>query len=180
MSKRTILTRPVDRADFRERLQSVSNRRLRERLQSILWVDEGMEAKDAATKIGRCRQSVASFVELFNKGGIERLLKIGRGPGRKSKLEKKHRGQLLRWILQGPRRFNLPFSNWDCPRLVYQIKRQWNIILSDEQVRRILHQEGYVLARPKHKLPERDLKLHSKKNGKFRSIWLAPKIMANA
>jgi len=175
MARYTVISRPVDRIKLMEKLRSLSNRRLRERIQSILWIDEGLEAKEAAEKIGRCRQSVGDFVKLFNQGGIERLLQIGRGPGRNSRLKTTHRKTLLRWIIQGPRRAGLAFSNWDCPRLVWQIKRKWGIGLSDEQVRRILHQEGCSLMRPKHKLPPRDKILHSKKNGRFIGFWRAPK-----
>ena len=175
MARHTILSRPVDRAKLKTRLASLSNHRLRERIQSILWIDEGMEAKEAAEKIDRCRQSVADFVNRYNEGGIDSLLRIGRGPGRQSKLKKTHRIKLLQWIAQGSREQGLSFSNWDCPRLVRQIKRKWNIDLSDEQVRRILHQEKCSLMRPRHKLPARNAILHSKKNGKFAVYWQAPK-----
>lgn len=171
MARHTIVSRPVDRIKLREKLRSLSNRRLRERIQSILWIDEGLEAKETAEKIGRCRQSVSDFVKLFNQGGMERLLQIGRGPGRKSQLNKTHRKTFLRWIMQGPRQAGLSFSNWDCPRLAWQIKKIWGIRLSDEQVRRILHQEGCSLVRPKHKLPARNEILHSKKNGRFVGFW---------
>ena len=175
MARHTILSRPVDRAKMKTRLVSISNYRLRERIQCILWIDGGMDAKEAAEKIGRCRQSVAGFVNRYNEGGVDCLLRIGRGPGRQSKLKKTHRIKLLQWIMQGSRKQGLSFSNWDCPRLAWQIKRKWNISLSDEQVRRILHQEKCSLMRPRHKLPARNAILHSKKNGKFIGYWQAPK-----
>lgn len=174
MARHTVISHPVDRVMLKEKLHSISNRRLRERIQSILWIDEGMKANEVAEKIGRCRQSVGDFVKLFNQGGIERLLQIGRGPGRSSQLKRNHRKTMLRWIVKGPRQTGLSFSNWDCPRLVWQIKKIWGITLSDEQIRRILHQEGCSLMRPKHMLPKRDMILHSKKNGRFAGIWLVP------
>ena len=173
--RHTIITRTVDRAKLKARLLSLSNPRLRERIQSILWIEEGMDAVEVAEKIGRCRQSVADFVSKYNEGGIDSLLRIGRGPGRQSKLKKFHRVKLLQWITQGSRKQGLSFSNWDCPRLAWQIKRKWNIILSDEQVRRILHQEKCSLMRPRHKIPARDAVLHGKKNGKFAGYWQTPK-----
>lgn len=176
MARHTQLLERVNRSMLRERLRSIANRRLRERLQTILWIDDGIEAKEVAEKIGRCRQSVAAFVRLFNQGGIERLLQVGRGPGRQSKLTQERRREILHWIRKGPRPLGLSFSNWDCPRLAYYMKKRWNIALSDEQVRRVLHQEGCTLMRPKHKLPRRDPLLHRKKNGIFRGFWVHPKM----
>lgn len=174
MARKTQLLRAVNRKQIQERLRSLSNRRLRERLQALLFLDDGLEAQDVAEKIGRCRQSVAAFVRLFNQGGVERLTSIGRGPGRQSRLSPSHRKTLRRWIQQGPRKQGFPLSNWDCPRLVYAIQKQWKIALSDEQVRRILHSLGCTLLRPKHELPKQNPAHHSKKNATLRGCWHAP------
>ena len=174
MAKQTVLTRKVDVQRLERFLQREARRRIRERLQAILWIYSGELAQDVAKKIGRCRQSVAGFVELFNEQGLQGLLTIGRGPGRQPRLSVAQKRQILSWIHKGPRALDLPFNLWDCKRLSHEIKKQWGIPLTDERVRQILHELGATLLRPKHKLPSVSPSLRRKKNGRSKPFWRWP------
>jgi transposase len=150
---RTIsITRELDTKRISKLLEKEARRRIRERLQALLLVHGGEDAQDVAGKIGRCRQAVSSYIEHFNSHGLEGLLHIGRGPGRKSLLNSRQRKTLLTWIEKGPRLLGYSFNLWDCKKLACHIKRKWNIVLSDERVRQILHESGACVLRPKHKL----------------------------
>ncbi len=156
------------------RLRTEPNRRLRDRLQALQWVSSGVSVQEVARRIGRCRQSVSSFVHRFNQSGMDGLLHVGRGPGRSSRLSVAQWDKVVEWIRCGPRDMGHPFSNWDCKRLSVVIQKTWKVRLSDEQVRRQLHRLGCRLLRPKHALPGRDEKDRFKKNESSRHLWLAP------
>ena len=174
MPKQTILTRKVDVRRLERLLKREAHRRIRERLQAILWISTGVLAQEVAKKIGRCRQSVAGFVRLFNGQGLQGLLTIGRGPGRQPCLSLEKKRQILSWIQKGPRALGLPFNLWDCKRLSHEIKKQWAVSLTDERVRQILHELGATLLRPKHKLPSVSPSLRRKKNGTSKPFWRWP------
>jgi transposase len=84
MAKTIQLTRRVPARALELRLKRESNRRLRDRLQAVQWVSEGLPVQDVARRIGRCRQAVSSFLHKFNREGLKGLLSVGRGPGRQS------------------------------------------------------------------------------------------------
>lgn len=168
------LTRRVPVKALEIKLKIESNRRLRDRLQALQWVSSGVSVQDAARRIGRCRQSVSSFVHRFNQDGMDGLLHVGRGPGRRSRLTAKKWDKVVEWISRGPRDMGYPFSNWDCKRLAIAIHKTWKVRLSDEQVRRQLHRLGCRLLRPKHSLPGKNKRERSKKNESSKYLWLAP------
>ena len=172
---RTIqITRPVPVQLLEGKLKSESNRRLRDRIQAVLWIKAGVSLQDAGKRIGRCRQSVSSFIDKFNKEGLSGLLQIGRGPGRQSCLTAAQWSEVAGWIRSGPRDLGLPFSNWDCKRLAIFIYKNWKVKLSDEQVRRQLYKLGCRVLRPTRSLLGNDPVDRAKKNGLCGFCWLAP------
>jgi transposase len=168
------LTRPVPRARLVARLKTEVNRRLRERLQAVLEISDGQPAYVVAARVGRCRQSIATFIHRFNVEGLPGLLTVGRGPGRQSQLRPRQWQHVVQWLRDGPRAHGWPFSNWDCRRLAVAIQRRWRVRLSDEQVRRTLHTLGCALLRPRHQLPLAPARERGKKNEPWRGYWQAP------
>ena len=168
------VTRPIRRTHLFACLRRERRARLRERLQALLWVMEGQPASRVAQQLGRCRQSICGFVHRFNTAGLRGMLTIGRGPGRQSQLSPARWATVVEWIRRGPRACGEPFSNWDCRRLAATIHRRWHIRLSDEQVRRKLHQFGCGLLRPRHQLPAATAWERRKKNERWRFSWQPP------
>ena len=153
MPRQTVLTRPVARSRVAALLKREATRRLRERLQALWWLSEGMPAVDVAAKLGRCRQRVAAFVERYNAHGLRALRQVGRGPGRRATLQRRHQTTLARWIRQGPRACGYGVNLWNCKLLAHHVAKTWRLRLSDESIRRTLHQLGAYLLRPRHQLP---------------------------
>lgn len=153
MPKATVLTRPVDHQRLIVLLRREANRRLRERLQALAWLSEGVPAIEVAAKLGRCRQTVAAFVERYNTQGLRGLRTVGRGPGRQATLQARHRQALARWIREGPRASGYGVNLWTCKLLAHHVSKRWGLTLSDESIRRTLHQLGARLLRPRHRLP---------------------------
>jgi len=153
MPRQTVLTRPVNRQHLMRLLKREANRRLRERLQALWWLHEGLPAVEVATKLGRCRQTVAGFVQRYNTQGLRGLRAVGRGPGRRAVLQPRHRQVLARWIRRGPRACGYGVNLWSCKLLAHQVAKTWDIQLSDEAIRLTLHALGARLLRPRHRLP---------------------------
>jgi transposase len=153
MPRQTVLTRPVDRPRVAALLKREATRRLRERLQALWWLSEGVPAVEVAAKLGRCRQTVAAFVERYNAHGLRGLRQVGRGPGRRAVLQRRHRTTVARWIRQGPRTCGYGVNLWSCKLLAHHVANTWRLRLSDESIRRLLHQLGARLLRPRHQLP---------------------------
>ena len=143
MPRSTVLTRGVDRQRVAVLLRREANRRLRERLQALWWLSEGMPAVAVAVKLGRCRQTVATFVERYNTQGLRGLRYVGRGPGRRSPLTTRHRARLTRWVRQGPRACGYGVNLWTCKLLAHHVAKTWRLRLSDETIRRTLHHLGF-------------------------------------
>lgn len=165
MPRQTVLTRPVNRQQVAALLKREANRRLRERLQALWWLAEGLPAIAVAAKLGRCRQTVAAFVARYNTQGLRGLRQVGRGPGRRPRLTPRQRQALARWIRQGPRACGYGVNLWTCKLLAYHVVKTWRIRLSDEAIRLTLHQLGARLLRPRHRLPAVPAWRRAKKNG---------------
>jgi len=166
MPRATALTRSVNRPRVAVLLRREVHRRLRERLQALWWLSEGLPAVEVAAKLGRCRQTVAGFVARYNAQGLRGLRQVGRGPGRQATLQARHRKTLTRWIREGPRACGYGVNLWTCKLLAHQVSKQWGLALSDESVRRTLHQLGAHLLRPRHQLPTVPPWRRREKNGR--------------
>jgi transposase len=165
MPRATELTRSVNRQRIAALLRREVHRRLRERLQALWWLSEGLPAVEVAAKLGRCRQTVAVFVERYNAQGLRGLRQVGRGPGRQATVHGRHRKTLARWIREGPRACGYGVNLWTCKLLAHHVSKQWGLTLSDESVRRTLHQLGAHLLRPRHQLPVVPAWRRREKNG---------------
>ena len=166
MPRSTVLTRGVDRQRVAVLLRREANRRLRERLQALWWLSEGMPAVEVAAKLGRCRQTVAAFVERYNVEGLRGLRHVGRGPGRRATWQRRHQRALTRWVRQGPRACGYGVNLWTCKLLAHHVSKQWGLTLSDESIRRTLHHLGAHLLRPRHQLPTVPAWRRREKNGR--------------
>lgn len=166
MPRATVLTRPVNRQRVAALLRREANRRLRERLQALWWLSEGLPAVAVAAKLGRCRQTVAAFVESYNTHGLRELRQVGRGPGRQAILQPRHRRVVAQWIRQGPRACGYGVNLWSCKLLAHHVAKTWGLQLSHESIRRTLHQLGAHLLRPRHQLPAVPPWRRREKNGR--------------
>src|SRR3989338_9206557 len=165
MPRQTVLTRPVDRPRVAALLKREATRRLRERLQALWWLSEGLPAVEVATKLGRCRQTVAAFVQRYNAQGLRGLRQVGRGPGRRPRLRARQRQELARWIRRGPRACGYGVNLWTCKLVAHHVAKTWDIQLSDEAIRLILHDLGARLLRPRYRLPAVPAWRRREKNG---------------
>ena len=84
-------------------------------------------------------------------GGINALHPI-KPPGRTSRATPAFRKALCKVVRTSPLKLGYGFSNWTAGRLAEHMARATGIRFSNDQIRRILHQEGFSYQRPKHTL----------------------------
>jgi transposase len=77
-------------------------------------------------------------------------LKPRKPPGRTSAATPAYRQALREAVNTPPPTLGYGFSVWSVARLNEHLKRQTKISFSEDQLRRILHEEGFSYQRPKH------------------------------
>jgi transposase len=77
-------------------------------------------------------------------------LRPGKPPGRSSAATPAYRKTLRETVKTQPQTLGYGFSVWSVARLNEYLKKQTGISFSEDQLRRILHQEGFSFQRPKH------------------------------
>lgn len=113
------------------------------------------DSKDTIVSIARqlrCSvETVKRVRKLYRMGGVNALYPI-KPPGRPSRATPRFRTLVAKVIKTSPRRLGYGFSTWSASRLAEHMAQVSGIRFSDDQIRRILHQEGYSFHRPKHTL----------------------------
>ena len=71
-------------------------------------------------------------------------------PGRTSRATPAYRAALRQAVLTPPQTLGYGFSVWSVGRLAAHLGQHTGITFSDDQLRRLLHQEGFSFQRPKH------------------------------
>jgi transposase len=83
-----------------------------------------------------------------------RLLSVADQPrsGRPSLITATYRRELRRALLKGPLALGYVFTVWSIARLRTYLHQRTGIALSVNRLRRLVHEQGFVVARPKHTL----------------------------
>ncbi len=111
------------------------------------------------TAVGRSRMSIVhdlgcspGTVDNVRKRYRERGLGLKRRkpPGPKSRATPHYRAALRKAVQTPPQTLGFGFSVWSVARLAKYLQTQTGISFSEDQLRRILHQEGFSFQRPKH------------------------------
>jgi putative transposase len=71
-------------------------------------------------------------------------------PGRTSAATPEYRQTLRKTVNTSPLALGYGFSVWSVARLNQHLKKETGISFSEDQLRRLLHQEGFSFQRPKH------------------------------
>ena len=113
------------------------------------------ESKDTiatiASRLGYSPETVKRIRKLYRMGGVNALHPV-KPPGRTSRATPAFRKALRKVVQLSPMKLGYGFSNWTAGRLAEHMAKATGIRFSDDQIRRILHQEGFSYQRPKHTL----------------------------
>ena len=117
----------------------------------ILMSDSRDTIATIAQRLGCGTDTVVRIRRLYRKGGVKALLPI-KPPGRPSRATPAFIDQMKQTVQTNPLTLGYGFSTWSAARLAQHLKKITGIGFSDDQLRRLLHQEGFSIHRPKHTL----------------------------
>jgi putative transposase len=112
------------------------------------------------TAVGRSKYSIANDLgcspgtvdivrKRYREEGVAGL-EPGKPTGRKSRATPEYRAELREALRTPPAQLGYGFSVWSVARLGAHLKRRTGIAFGDDQLRRIVHDEGFSFQRPKH------------------------------
>lgn len=120
----------------------------------VLKSDIGETLASIAEELGCGTDTVVRVRRRYRQGGVKALRPV-KPPGRKSRAGPGFIVQMKQTVKTSPRTLGYGFSTWSAARLAGHLARKTGIRFSDDQMRRLLHDHGFSVHRPKHTLKGR-------------------------
>jgi transposase len=117
----------------------------------ILRSHAGSSIAQIADFLGCSADTVKRVRKLYRQGGIDALHPRD-SPGRPTRATDAFRQQLRQTVQTCPLTLGYGFATWSAARLAEHLAGQTGIRFSDDQMRRLLKEEGFSFQRPKHTL----------------------------
>jgi transposase len=135
-----------------ERLRSDTDRaRVYRNATIILQTADGRSKAELSLALGCSISTIDRVRGRYRQCGLSGLLPV-KPPGRPSRARADYRAALAEAVQTPPQSLGYGFSTWNVPRLAAHLKKITRITFSEDQTRRLLHQEGFSIQRPKHTL----------------------------
>jgi transposase len=115
----------------------------------ILMSDAGDTIAFIARRLGCTTFTVNRVRRLYRQAGIDALRPL-KPPGRPSRATPEFLAAMKQAVATNPLTLGYGFSTWSATRLAAHLAKGTGIRFSDDQMRRLLHQHGYSVHRPKH------------------------------
>ncbi len=144
---------PSQRRQLRAGLHQAGDVRHYQRVLALLELDRGESVAAVASRLGVTRQTIYNWAGAFEQ--VPRLATLGDqyGVGRPSLWTEELRQRLRRALRRRPGAFGYAVPNWTVPLLQELLARDGGPQMSDDTIRRQLHDLGYVWKRYRYVLP---------------------------
>jgi transposase len=140
----------------------------------ILLSDSRDTIASIAKRLGCGTDTVNRMRRLYRKGGVQALYPI-KPPGRPPRATPAFLREMKQAVQANPLTLGYGFSNWSVVRLAEHLAKVTGIRFSDDQLRRLLHQEGFSVHRPKHTMKgKRDEAAYEKAKKKLARLKKTP------
>lgn len=140
----------------------------------ILMSDSRDTIAVIARRLGCGTDTVVRVRRLYRRGGAEALRPI-KPPGRPGRAGPEFLRQMGQAVQTSPLILGYGFSTWSGARLAEHLARVTGIRFSTDQLRRLLHREGFSVQRPKHTLKgKRDEAAYAKAKGELTALKKKP------
>lgn len=116
---------------------------------AILMTAVGRPKHDIAHDLGCSPATIDNVRRRYRERGLAGLRRV-KPPGRPSAATPAYRVALREAVLTPPAHHGYGFSVWSVARLNEHLRRRTGVSFSEDQLRRLLHQEGFTFQRPKH------------------------------
>ncbi len=123
-----------------------------------------------AKRLGCSTDTVTRVRRLYRKGGVLALRPV-KPPGRRGRATPEFLGQMRQAVQTNPMTLGYGFSTWSVVRLAEHLAKMTGVRFSDDQLRRLLHREGFSVQRPKHTMKgKRDEADYQKAKGELMAL----------
>jgi transposase len=129
--------------------------RVAKRLQAVVMNAEGHSSGEIARILKAPRSKTSEWLRRYEEHGVEGLLE-GHRSGRPAELDEKQRRQLGDILDSGPATYGLDTGIWTSPMISWVIEEEFGIEYHPGHVRKILHEIGFSVQRPKRILARAD------------------------
>jgi transposase len=115
----------------------------------ILQSAEGQSKAALSQALGCSISTIDRARRAYLRAGAAGLLPVP-PPGRPSRATPEFRAAMAEAVQTPPSDLGYGFTTWSLPRLAAHLKKVTKVGFSEDQLRRLLHQEGFSVQRPKH------------------------------
>lgn len=124
------------------------------RMAAVRLIMEGHTTVQVAQVLGICRQSVSTYVKMFNRGGLPELLHRDFPPGNQPYLSEEEQSEIKRIMLEStPEKEGIEISaSWDSRLLQKLIEERFGVFMSRQGITYMLHRMGFRYTRPTYTL----------------------------
>jgi len=129
--------------------------RVAKRLQAVVMNAEGYSSGEIAKILKAPRSKASEWLRAYEERGVEGLLE-GHRSGRPSGLNEKQLRKLGDILDSGPAEYGLDTGIWTSPMISWVIEEEFGIEYHPGHVRKILHDIGFSVQRPKRVLARAD------------------------
>lgn len=141
----------------------------------IILLSDSRDTIASIAKRLRCGVDTVNRVRrLYRQGGVQALYPI-KPPGRPPRATPAFLREMKQAVQTNPLALGYGFSNWSVVRLAEHLAKVTGIRFSDDQLRRLLHQAGFSVHRPKHTMKgKRDEAAYEKAKKKLARLKKTP------
>jgi transposase len=136
----------------------------------ILLTNGGHTIAAIAELLGCSGETVKRIRRLYRQQGLKAMVPI-KPPGRPSQASPSFRDMLAQVVQTQPQTLGYGFTTWSTARLAAHLAKVTGIRFSSNQIRRLLHQDGFSVHRPKHTMKgKRDEAAYQKAKKQLRRL----------
>jgi transposase len=147
-----VLTRS-QRYQLRQQLKHTQDAALYRRTLALLELDKGKPLAQIARSLGVTRQSIYNWVDVYTLAYDPLALVDAERSGRPAVWTPELQELLEKLLHESPTAWDYPAVNWTVPLLRQQLATWDGRWLSEDSIRRRLHEMGYVWKRKRYVLP---------------------------
>jgi transposase len=134
--------------------------RIRRRARVVLMSGRAFSQSAIAKALCVSAPFVCRALRRYRRYGFLGLFEQHKGAA--PKLSPEQICQVLHWLEQGPSASHYQFAQWDTRTLQWRIAQVFNVKLTREAIRKMLHRHGYRWKRPKKSYARVDEKAHQR------------------
>jgi|SRR5215207_1067272 len=151
MRQLEVRLRPWEARRLKQLRDDAASARLVKRAMCLLLSAAGERTSQIARVTGLSRRTIGLIRRRWRQ---RRLRSVTDKPrcGRPSRITAKYRRELRRALRQSPLDLGYVFTVWSIARLGTYLRQRTGIALGVNRLRQLAHEEGFVVARPKHTL----------------------------